>query len=277
MALINKQLILPWIKRHKCKQQPFGPHAADNPVVSNSNSATYCTFCEDYVLWFTFAKEILTFSKFISLDLILSPLSFSLVSLYPFSPCPVTPKQEIEIPEVNFHSLFEIISMKETIRNVRSNLPTEEQTINIFGGALTIELSNMSLENKAEDMSPSAEPKTVPETTKLSNHEEAVSEPAATKATANPAPLAPRRTNPEAGIWVTSSGIYYFKLTQLSIQHQLFYSLLKELYRVSDIDAFYHLLISLKLLVIHADVLELAAKEQKGFLIFTLEKMLVPK
>lgn len=182
-------------------------------------------------------------------------------------PCAVAPKQEIEIPEVNFHSLFEIISMKETIRNVRSSMPAEEQTINIFGGALTIELANMRLgdqaaaESSGEESSSSAATAAAEE--EASKQESAVA--------------APRRTNPEAGIWVTSSGIYYFKLSQLSIQHQLFFSLLKELYRVSDIDAFYHLLISLKLLVLHADCLELAAKEQKGFLIFTLEKMLVPK
>ena len=91
-----------------------------------------------------------------------------------------------------------------------------------------------------------------------------------------PSALPPKKTNPAAGIWVTSSGIYYFKLTQLSTQHQLLYSLLKELYRVSDIDAFHQLLLSLKLLIIHADCLEQANKEQKGFLIFTLEKLLVP-
>lgn len=205
------------------------------------------------------------------------------------------PKQEIEIPEVNFHSLFEIISMKETIRNVRSNLPAREQTINIFGGALTIELANMSLDDAATTntsaVQQSASTTTPPEvltaegTAELAvATDEASNEASSDRESkeASPAPTAaptaaPRRTNPEAGIWVTSCGIYYFKLSQLSVQHQLLYSLLRELYRVSDIDAFYHLLICIKLLVLHADCLELAAKEQKGFLIFSLEKMLVPK
>lgn len=211
----------------------------------------------------------------------------------------VVPKQEIEIPEVNFHSLLEIISMKETMRNVRSNLPAEEQTINIFGGALTIELANMSLDDAAttpasavqQPVSPTATPEVLkPEecaefvvangaTSDKESRQGSPSPSPATSATpaSAAAAAAPRRTNPEAGIWVTSCGIYYFKLSQLSTQHQLLYSLLKELYRVSDIDAFYHLLISIKLLVLHADCLELAAKEQKGFLIFSLEKMLVPK
>lgn len=65
MSLINKQLILPWIKRHQCKPQ-FGPcadTAGNSPVLSSGTSGTYCSFCEDYVLWFTFAKEILAYSK----------------------------------------------------------------------------------------------------------------------------------------------------------------------------------------------------------------------
>lgn len=60
--MINKQLILPWIKRHKCKQQ-FGlmsPELASPILTSTASSSCYCAFCEDYVVWFTFAKEILT-------------------------------------------------------------------------------------------------------------------------------------------------------------------------------------------------------------------------
>lgn len=99
-----------------------------------------------------------------------------------------------------------------------------------------------------------------------------------------PPPLPPQtpkkaesKTDPDVGIWVTSDGVYYFKFAQLSPHLQLFYSMLKELYRVYDIDAFSNLMQCLKMLIIHCECLELANKEQKGFLIYTLEKMLVPR
>ncbi len=64
MNLINKHLVLPWIKRHKCKQS-FSLNSAEmtSPVLNNNTSSTYCAFCEEYVLWFTFAKDILAYSK----------------------------------------------------------------------------------------------------------------------------------------------------------------------------------------------------------------------
>jgi hypothetical protein len=52
--------------------------------------------------------------------------------------------------------------------------------------------------------------------------------------------------------------------------------MLKELYRVPDLDAYYNLLLCLKSLILHGDSLEAANKEQKGFLIYCLEKLLIP-
>jgi hypothetical protein len=207
VLLLNKHLILPWIKKHKCKQI-FGLLSAENiPILSNASSANYCAFCEEYVLWFTFAKDILIY---------------------------ISPKQEIELPEVNFHQLLDSISTKESLKNARYK-----------------EQSNEPDEEKGNESSSSSQ--------------------------SDAKKLPPRKTDPDGGIWVTSYGIYYFKLTQLQPQLQLFYSLLKELYRVTDVDAFYNLLYSLKLLIIHNDCLDIANKEQKGFLIYCLEKLLVPK
>lgn len=99
MLLMSKQLILPWAKKHRCKQ-PFGflssdspaavaamaaaaaqsaassaststsaaassaptaSGAAANPSTASSSVATpiCCQFCEEYVLWFAFARDIL--------------------------------------------------------------------------------------------------------------------------------------------------------------------------------------------------------------------------
>ena len=85
------------------------------------------------------------------------------------------------------------------------------------------------------------------------------------------------KTDPEIGIWVTSYGVYYFKFSNLGVHLQLLHSLLKSLSRVPDVDAFHNLLICLKLLVLNAESLESANKEQKGFLIYCLEKLLIPK
>jgi hypothetical protein len=50
-----------------------------------------------------------------------------------------------------------------------------------------------------------------------------------------------------------------------------------DLSRVPDVDAFNNLLLCIKLLVINAETLEAANKEQKGFLIYCLEKLLIPR
>ena len=79
-----------------------------------------------------------------------------------------------------------------------------------------------------------------------------------------------------AGVWVTSQGTYYFKLNSLHIHLQLFYSLLKRLNQIYDIDALYNLLVCIKTLMLHGSCLETAAKDEKGFLIYCLEKFLIP-
>jgi hypothetical protein len=124
LLLLSKQLILPWAKKHKCKQQ-FGFWSAEgltstsssssggqsgtggvsvtspgqsalsgqlSSVSANSSGATNqtggqnnpvnhqsCPFCEEYLIWFSFAKEILT---------------------------QISSKHEIELPDVNFHQVW---------------------------------------------------------------------------------------------------------------------------------------------------------------------------
>ncbi|CAF0899614.1 unnamed protein product [Brachionus calyciflorus] len=187
MFLMSKQLILPWAKKHKCKQQ-FGFLSAE-AVSSQNLGQNACQFCEEYVLWFSFAKEILTH---------------------------ISPKNEVELNEINFVHLLDTVSSRHEDDNIKPNSLT-------------------STPKKSES-----------------------------------------KTDPEVGIWVTSYGVYYFKFSHLSPHLQLLHSMLKELYRVPDVDAFYNLLVCLKMLIIHGDCLELANKEQKGFLIYCLEKLLIP-
>ena len=80
-----------------------------------------------------------------------------------------------------------------------------------------------------------------------------------------------------AGVWVTLQGTYYFKLNSLHIHLQMFYSFLKHINQIFDIDGLHNILICLKILIIQGSCLETAAKDQKGFLIYCLEKFLVPK
>lgn len=223
LLLMSKQLILPWAKKHKCKQQ-FGFLSAENTTTTTTSSSlasststnvgaatsiipisttnissnSFCQFCEEYVLWFTFAKDILIY---------------------------ISPKQEIDLPEINFNHLLDTYS---------SGISLQGQTN--AAAAAQNEMNNDEKPKKAES-----------------------------------------KTDPDVGVWVTSDGVYYFKFIHLSPHLQLLYSMLKELYRVPDVDAFCNLMVCLKMLIIHCDCLELANKEQKGFLIYSLEKMLVPR
>jgi hypothetical protein len=195
MFILSKHLILPWIKKHKCKQQ-YGFLSAEGISVSGSTS-NYCVFCEEHVVWYSFAKDILVH---------------------------IMPKLEIELNEINFNHLIEL-----------SNQSTNQNTTHVIKSEQTEEKSS-STPKKSES-----------------------------------------KTDPELGIWVTSYGVYYFKFSQLPNHLQLLHSMLKQLYRVPDIDACYNLLVCLKMLIIHGECLEAANREQKGFLIYCLEKLLIPK
>jgi hypothetical protein len=92
----------------------------------------------------------------------------------------------------------------------------------------------------------------------------------------SPPKKADTKTDPDIGIWVTSYGVYYFKFSQLQPQLQCLHSMLKELFRVPDLDAYHNLMICLRTLILNGDCLETANKEQKGFLIYCLEKLLIP-
>jgi hypothetical protein len=119
LLLLSKQLILPWTKKHKCKQQfgflsaegttssniisvsPAGPGGASNTISGGATSTTNntsnqtqtqvstissCPFCEEYLIWFSFAKDILTH---------------------------ISPKLEVELPEINFNQIFESIQVQQ--------------------------------------------------------------------------------------------------------------------------------------------------------------------
>lgn len=237
LLLMSKQLILPWAKKHRCKH-PFGFLSADSITTSTvagasgvgvtvttsgpgvpASNPTCCQFCEEHVLWFTFAKDILVY---------------------------ISPKQEIDLPEINFNHVLDSLVMPGSHSSPQRNNP------NPGGGNVTDGGGDGVYSGATSDDEAKRQQSQTPK-------------------------KAESKTDPDVGIWVTSDGVYYFKFAQLSHHLQLFYSMLKELYRVPDIDAFSNLIQCIKMLVIHCDCLELANKEQKGFLIYTLEKMLVPR
>ncbi len=211
MALMNKHLILPWTKRHKCKTIDFSNPERDsrtNPSVQ-FDSQNYCSFCEEYVLWSYFAKQILLY---------------------------ISPKQEIEVPEIQLYDLVDSSSSK-----LQAHHPCYHyfyQQSSVHQGVFTQKpRDDGSVESAAE----------------------------------------PTETNADNDVWLTSFGTYYFKLSNLHIHLQLMYSLLKELGNIPDVDSLNNTLIALKMLVLHGEALESAAKDQKGFLVYCLEKLMVPR
>jgi hypothetical protein len=268
LLLMSKHLILPWIKKHRCKQQ-FGFLSAENVSSSltggaSGSSSNYCSFCEEYLLWFTFAKDLLIY---------------------------IAPKQENEIAEVNFLHLLEMINTNATTTAAATATAATTLSAGLSYSKLQTTANSASSNNNSATTTPSKVAAATVASTAAA---------AATAATAssnsegeessgssqhqitgveimNTPKKAESKTDPELGIWVTSYGVYYFKLPQLQPHLQLFHAMLKELYRVPDVDAFYNLLICLKMLVLHGDCLEAASKDQKGFLIYSLEKLLIPK
>ncbi|XP_064622108.1 protein unc-79 homolog isoform X4 [Lineus longissimus] len=67
-----------------------------------------------------------------------------------------------------------------------------------------------------------------------------------------------------------------FELNQLPVHLQLIYALLQELCREKDHQAIYYLLKTLKLLCLHAECLNYAAKDTEEFVKYSLKKMLLP-
>lgn len=186
MDLMNKQLSLPWVKLHKCKPQSDGYlNTYQEQTNQNVMSDIYCSFCEEYYLWFYNAKEILAY---------------------------IAPKDEIALQELFFYQLFDAKSRAK------------------------------SWTSKVQKKSESG----------------------------------PDDDGPLEGIWQTSQGTFYFKLSNLHIHLQLFYNMVRELSRAPDIDSIYNLLECLKYLILHGEVLDTAFKDYKGFLIYCFEYYLLP-
>jgi hypothetical protein len=64
LTLMNKQLILPWTRRHRCR-----------------TSSSQCSFCEEYILWFSIAQDILKY---------------------------ISPRDEIKLPELELPNINEL-------------------------------------------------------------------------------------------------------------------------------------------------------------------------
>jgi hypothetical protein len=211
MTLMNKHLILPWTKKHKCKAIDFSNPERESKTNASVqfNTQDYCSFCEEYVLWSYFAKKILIF---------------------------ISPKQEIEIPEIHLHDLVDATSGKLQVHHPCYHYFYQNTSI-VQQGLFVQKPKNENLNDSTE----------------------------------------PVESNPDNDVWVTSIGTYYFKLSNLHIHLQLLYSLLKELNNLPDVDSLNNILICLKMLVLHGEALEYAAKDQKGFLVYCLEKLIIPK
>ncbi|XP_035227755.1 protein unc-79 homolog isoform X3 [Stegodyphus dumicola] len=79
----------------------------------------------------------------------------------------------------------------------------------------------------------------------------------------------------DATFWHTSEGKFKFTLEELPPQLQLFYVLLKDLAVLEDADVLYHILSCLKVMCLHSEVLNKAAHNHRGFLIWCQENSLI--
>ncbi|XP_070377842.1 protein unc-79 homolog isoform X1 [Dermacentor albipictus] len=79
----------------------------------------------------------------------------------------------------------------------------------------------------------------------------------------------------DSSFWHTSQGKFRFTIDELPPQLRLTFALLKEMAVHEDADVLYHLLTCLKLLSLHTEVLNRAAHDHRGFLIWCQENLLV--
>ncbi|GFT07465.1 protein unc-79 homolog [Nephila pilipes] len=79
----------------------------------------------------------------------------------------------------------------------------------------------------------------------------------------------------ESAFWHTTEGKFKFSLDELPPQLRLFYLLLKDLAVFEDADVLYHVLACLKVMCLHSEVLNKAAHNHRGFLIWCQENILV--
>lgn len=79
----------------------------------------------------------------------------------------------------------------------------------------------------------------------------------------------------EKCIWKTSHGYFEFKISELTVDLQLLYAFLIQLEKYQDADILYHLLGSLKLMCLNADVLGKSVKNHWGFFVYIQENLLI--
>ncbi|XP_028968019.1 protein unc-79 homolog [Galendromus occidentalis] len=79
----------------------------------------------------------------------------------------------------------------------------------------------------------------------------------------------------DSDFWVTSQGKFKINIDELPPHLSLVFHLLQEMTRPLNTDVMYHLLHCLKLLCLHAEVLNKAAHDHRGFLLWCQENLLV--
>ncbi|CAF1346960.1 unnamed protein product [Didymodactylos carnosus] len=221
LLLLNKQLILPWTRRHHCR-----------------NLSSQCAFCEEYILWFSIANDLLKH---------------------------ISPRDEIKLPELEVPNVNELKQQQQQQQQQQMTKPKFNIDSAGDGPGTTVSISSS---NEDEQTNGQQDPDTPAIVSSPPIQQQQVQ--------TSLAPELKVENNPDGGVWITSHGVFYFKLNTLHIHLQFFYSALKELDRVIDIDALYYLLCCLRLLILNDECLETSAKDNRGFLIYCLERLLIP-
>ncbi|XP_074599916.1 UNC-79 domain-containing protein isoform X2 [Brevipalpus obovatus] len=76
--------------------------------------------------------------------------------------------------------------------------------------------------------------------------------------------------------WSTSQGKFRIEFEKLPIQLQLLHILLEQISSQNDADVLYHIIYIVKLMALHSEVLNKAAKDNRGYLIWCQENLLIP-
>lgn len=256
LTLMLDILLTSWPGNHNCDQEDDYRHTSDK----DEAQSVQCQYCEMIAIWYQLGLVLMEYF------------------------CPVMEATMIDIPFEPIRNLNTMTSDPKCSTGKDDGSATSAENTTLDGTkSATIEVfsdaSGQRLpEIESESQLSSRVLPTDDENCLLTTGHFHVTSVSVMDATNSSEPDKPTIIDQRAGgcFWFTTQGKFKFKLEELPVQLRLLHVLLNKLSSSSDADVLYHIVYILKLMALHSEILNKAAKNHRGFLIWCQENLLIP-
>nr|AYV89233.1 unc-79-like protein [Tetranychus evansi] len=264
LILMLDILLAPWPGVHSCDQEDDYRHTNDK----EDAQSVQCQYCEMIAIWYQLGLLLMEyFCPVMEATMIDIPFE-------PNRPVEVLSETKTDVKENESNNLINSENTK-TAPTEATSAPSKTATIEVFSDSSGQKLQE--IESGSVLISRVIPTATADESCFVSGQYHITSANVMNETDASEREKSTIIDQSSGGcFWFTTQGKFKFKLEELPIQLRLLHILLNKLSTSSDADVLYHIVYILKLMALHSEILNKAAKNHRGFLIWCQENLLIP-